>query len=142
MPDRFKLISEVSLLLMRDGKLCLLSRTNTGWMDGKYCYIAGHKEEGESATSAIVREALEEAGIRIDPKDLSLAHVMHRNDSGERVAFFFTTEMWEGEPQNLEPDKHGTLDWYPFDALPDMIPYMRHAFDQYRAGNVYSEFAW
>lgn len=143
MPERFKLISEVSLVLIRDGKVCLLRRCNTGYADGQYCYIAGHKDEGESATSAMAREALEEAGIRIDPAHLTVAHVMHRNDSGERIAFFFTPSAWEGEPVNKEPHLHDDMGWFPVDSPPEnLIPYMRHALECIRKGISYSEFGW
>jgi 8-oxo-dGTP diphosphatase len=142
MPERFALISEVSLVLIRDGKVCLLKRSNTGYEDGKYCFIAGHKDEGESASQAIIREAAEESGIRLDPRHVRLGHVMHRNDNGERIAFFFVADAWEGEPANLEPDKHGELAWFPLDALPEMIPYMRFALEQVLAGERYSEFGW
>jgi 8-oxo-dGTP diphosphatase len=143
MPDRFKLVSEVSLLLIRDGKVCLLRRSNTGYEDGKYCYIAGHKDEGETIAQAMIREAAEEAGIVIHPEDLTLAHTMNRFDHDERLSFFFTVSKWEGEPENLEPHKHDDLAWFPLDALPEnMVPYMRFALEQVKAGKNYAEFGW
>jgi 8-oxo-dGTP diphosphatase len=142
MTERFTLVSEVSLVLVRDGKVCLLRRVNTGYEDGKYCFIAGHKEAGESATQAIIREAAEESGLVLKPEQLRMAHVMHRNESGERIAFFFTVSDWEGEPANLEPEKHSELGWFDMDALPDVIPYMRFALQKARAGEMYSEFGW
>jgi 8-oxo-dGTP diphosphatase len=143
MPARFKLISEVSLLLIRDGKVCLLRRSNTGYEDGKYCFIAGHKDEGETLVQAMVREAAEEAGIIIKPENLTLALAMDRFDQDERLAFFFAVNEWEGEPRNLEPEKHDDMSWFPVDALPEnMVPYMRFALEQVRAGRNYAEFGW
>jgi 8-oxo-dGTP diphosphatase len=142
MTNRFKLVSEVSLVLIRDGKVCLLRRSNTGYEDGKYCFIAGHKDEGESALQSIIREAAEESGLLLKPQQLRLAHVMHRNESDERIAFFFVANDWEGEPANREPHKHDEMGWFPLDALPDVIPYMRSALQKIQEEEVYSEFGW
>lgn len=139
-------IQEVSLVLIRDGKVCLLRRCNTGYMDGKYCFPAGHKEPGEVPHIGAAREGFEESGVRVDPAALVHAHTMHRSRFDdpeaphERVSFFFTTEVWEGEPSNVEPEKSDHVDWFTFDALPDMIPYMRHALECIRNGVKYSEF--
>ena len=64
--ERFKLIVDVHLLLIRDGKIVLLKRANTGYEAGKYGLIAGHADGDETATEAMVREAREEAGIEIE----------------------------------------------------------------------------
>ncbi len=136
-------IQEVSLILIRDGKVCLLRRRNTGYMDGKYCFPAGHKEPGETPTIGAVREALEETGVIVDPATIVLRHTMHRYShvpvSHERVAYFFTAAEWKGEPTNAEPAKSDHLDWFPLDALPEMVPYMKDALEHVRAGVTYSE---
>lgn len=87
--EKFKIISAVHLLLIRDGKILLLRRMNTGFYDGSYSVIAGHLDGGETATSAMIREAKEESGITINSKSLKMVHVMHRKSSEERVDFFF-----------------------------------------------------
>jgi 8-oxo-dGTP diphosphatase len=78
----------------------------------------------------------------VRPEHLRLAHVMHRNDSGERIALFFTADTWEGEPRNIEPEKHEELAWFSVDALPEVIPYMRSALSKAQEGTIYSEFGW
>lgn len=137
-------IQEVSLVLMHEGKVCLLRRANTGYQDGKYCFPAGHKEPGEAPSAAVIREALEEVGIRVHPADIVHAHTMHRicgnqEPLHERAAYFFTADRWEGEPMNAEPEKCDHLAWFPLNALPDMIPYMRDALEHVRQGRAYSE---
>lgn len=137
-------IQEVSLILIKDGKVCLLRRQNTGYQDGKYCFPAGHKEPGETPSVGAAREALEESGVVVDPAALVHVHTMHRhctdrNPAHERAAYFFMAKEWTGEPSLVEPEKSDHLDWFAFDALPDMVPYMRHALEHVKNGVMYSE---
>ncbi|HEX4662734.1 MAG TPA: NUDIX domain-containing protein, partial [Candidatus Saccharimonadales bacterium] len=75
--DRFKVVPAVYIILERDNKILLLRRFNTGYEDGNYTMPSGHLDGGESATTAAVREAMEEAGVTIKSQDLELAHAMY-----------------------------------------------------------------
>lgn len=141
--ERFKVTPSVYLILERDRQILLLQRQNTGYEDGKYSLPAGHKESGEHPTEAVVRESLEEIDVEIDTRYLSCAHVMMRirDIDSERVDLFFTTRVWEGEPQNIEPEKCSHLGWFAIDNLPEnTIPYIREAIKCWRQGIIYSEF--
>jgi 8-oxo-dGTP diphosphatase len=141
--ERFKLVPESHLFLVRDERLLLLKRCNTDYEDGKYGVIAGHMEDGETAREAICREALEEIGIELTPYDLSFAQVVHRADRGQRVGFFFSARRWRGEPRNMEPHKADDLRWFPLRELPDnMVPYVRAAIERWRSGSFYGESGW
>jgi len=141
--ERFKQIATSHLFLVRDNKILLLRRFNTGYEDGKYSVVAGHIEGNETARQTMVREAYEEAGIKIDIDDLEAIHVMHRNEGEERVDFFFTTEKWSGEPEIREPDKCDDLGWFELDNLPEnTIPYIKKAIECFLNNKLYSEHGW
>jgi len=125
----------------------MLQRANTGYEDGNWSVPAGHFEGGESATAAMVREALEEVGLMISAEDLRLVHVMHRagaeGPDNERVDFYFSLEKWDGEPVNGEPEKCSELTWFPLEALPEnTVGCVRQALEGYRTGSIFSEFGW
>lgn len=142
--ERFKLIPTSHLILIKNGKILLSRRFNTGYEDGNYSVVAGHLDGDETFIKAMVREAKEEAGIDIAAKDLEVAHVMHRKSPPEeRIDFFIKTNKWQGEPKIMEPDKCDDLKWFPVDSLPaNMIPYIRQAIDKVNKKIFYSEFGW
>ena len=75
---RFQVTPAVYLLFRDKDKILMLRRFQTGYMNGYYCFPAGHLEGGETFTQAAAREAQEEVGVAIETKSLKLAHVMHR----------------------------------------------------------------
>lgn len=131
------------LFLIQDNQILLTRRKNTGYGDGKYTVPAGHVQANETFTHALVREAADELGIKIPSKRLKIAHAMHRKEKEERVDVFLTTDIWEGEPKNLEPKKFDDVRWFPINALPhNMIPYIRKSITDFRKNITYSEFGW
>lgn len=143
--ERFKLIPAVYLLLRKDDEILLLRRANTGYQDGKYGVVAGHLDGDELATSGVVREAKEEAGITIDSRDLKLVHTCHRltrnNPGQERMDLFFEASTWQGNVTNAEPSKCDDLSWFPVRALPNnMLPLVRNVINDVERGNGFSEY--
>lgn len=148
MKERYKLIPEVFLMLIKDGKILLSRRKNTGWNDGNYGLPAGHGEDRETAKEGTAREALEEIGITIGLKDLEHVVTQHRwsDDPGNphaRVGFYFVPQKWQGEPRNMEPDKCDHLQFFPLDNLPpNVIDHVQSVIASYRKGEHYDEFGW
>lgn len=141
--ERFRALVAVHLFLLREDAILLLRRFNTGYEDGNYSVIAGHLDGGEEVIAAAVREANEEAGIRIAPEDVTVVGVMHRQSDSERIDFFVAASRWRGEIVNRELDKCDELAWYPLDGLPvNIVPYVRQAIENYRAGRWFDSFGW
>jgi mutator protein MutT len=140
---RHTMRAAVYLLLVRGNEILLTRRYNTGYQDGKYSLIAGHLDGDETATSAMVREAKEEAGIVVQPENLQFAHVMHRMSNVEYIDFFFVASRWQGEPYITEPDKCDDMQWYTLDNLPsNLLPYVKKAIENYKKKIYFSEENW
>ena len=141
--NRFNLLAAVHILLLKEDEILLLRRFNTGYEDGNYSIIAGHLDGDEEVKTAATREALEEAGIVINPVDLQVVGVMHRKSNDERVDFFVTARRWAGEIVNNEPHKSDHIAWFPMNALPgNTIPYVKRAISNFRQDIWFDSFGW
>jgi 8-oxo-dGTP diphosphatase len=140
--ERFKLILTVHLVLIKEQKILLSLRKNTGYGDGLYSLVSGTLDGGETATEATIREAKEEIGICISPSDLTYLSTMHCLSESKReyVELFFATSSWKGEIQNMEPDKCERVEFFDRNNLPEnMIPYVRRGLENIGKGRVYDE---
>jgi 8-oxo-dGTP diphosphatase len=133
----------VYLVLRRTDEVLLLLRKNTGYCDGHYSLVAGHVEDGESATIAMVREAYEEAGIHVEPSRLKAVHAMHRVTNRSNIDLFFECDEWQGSPINREPEKCAALEYFPLQQLPpNTIGYIKEALEAISNKSFYSEHGW
>jgi 8-oxo-dGTP diphosphatase len=141
---RFTFLAAVYLLLERNGRLLLLRRFNTGWMDGKYTLPAGHVDGNETITDCMSRETLEETGIIINPENLKVVHIMHNNDGiREYFDFYLTASKWQGSPEIQEPDKADDLCWFPKNKLPEnILQNVKFALSNIQNNVLFSEFTW
>lgn len=142
--ERFTLRVAVYLILIKDGKTLLSRRFNTGWMDGKYSLIAGHLDGNETVFDTMIREAFEEAGVKVTKNDLKPVKVLHRKSGDqEYMDFFFLAEKWEGEPIIKEPNKCDDMSWFPIDNLPEnILPYVKNVIENYKDGIPFIESGW
>lgn len=143
--SRFSLIPASYVVLRRgDGRreVLLHLRQNTGFRDGHWALLAGHVEQGESAYSTAVREAYEEAAVRVTVGDLVPITTVHRTQAGgdpieQRCDFFFEARRWTGEPVIAEPAKCADMRWFSLAALPSpMPPHERLVLNCLAAGSV------
>jgi 8-oxo-dGTP diphosphatase len=140
---RFQFVSAAHLFLTQGDKILLSRRYHTGYEDGKYSVVAGHLDGGEQVKTAMIREAREEIGIKIQETNLSVVQVMHRLSSDERFDFFLHADQWEGIISNMEPDKCDHLAWFPIHQLPEnLIPYVRKAIQNFQLGIWFDSFGF
>jgi len=147
--NRHRIVPAAYLVLVKNNKVLMLRRFNTGYHDGYYGLVAGHKESEETFEKCLIREANEEANIRLSPKNLEIIHIMSRYaipnnfELRDRIDVFIKTTKWKGEIKNLEPNKCDNLKWFPVDKLPkNTIPFIKHALNCIRKNIFYSEFGW
>jgi len=141
--ERFKLITSVYLLLIKNKRILLSRRYNTGYEDGNYSLPAGHLDDNESVTNALLREVKEEIDITLNPKHIKLVHIMHRKENDIRVDLFFTAKSYQGKITNTEPEKCDDLQWFPLNQLPkNTVPYIKIALKNHLKNQLYSEVGW
>ncbi len=132
------------IIFQKDGKMAFLLRQNTGFMNGFYMLVAGKVESGESFTAAAIREAKEEAGVHIEPKDLRQVLTAHRQSPDSVwVDMVFVAKKWTGTAHNAEPDVHAELAWFDPNDLPEnVVPYVKNYLEAIAAGKTYAEWGW
>ncbi len=148
MTKRNTIIPASYLVLIKNNKILLLRRYNTGYEDWNYSMVAGHVDKGEGFMDCMIREAKEEAWIEIKRSDLEMVHTMSRNawddfNSNERIDIFFKAKKWQWDLINMEPDKCDDLSWFDLDNLPEnIIPCIKQAIEHIKKSSFYSESGW
>ncbi len=132
----------VRLIVEKEGKWLFLHQTRQN--GGGFSLVGGNVEDREFAKEALIREAKEEAGISIDPDNLSLVHVLHRRKlkkNEQSLVLYFKATQFDGTPASLEPKKFRDTVWLAIDALPDNISKATmHVLKNLQQGAIYSEF--
>ena len=143
MKQRNMAVPAVYLLIEVEERILIMRRQNTGYQDGNYNLPSGHIEAGELPKEAMVREAEEEIGIKINLDDLELVHTSYRpkhDETGDRVDFFFRAKAWTGQIINAELEKCSGLYWVIPEHLPkNTTPHVAHALVCIQKGISYSE---
>lgn len=99
-----------------------MKRFNTGFKDNMWSLPGGRVEKRETLTQAACREAEEETGVSINPKNLSPPLIVYFQESQKRKIYaFFLTTRWKGSPYNKEKDKALKARWFPIKELPKNI---------------------
>lgn len=128
-----------------EGKILFSRRYNTGHLDGYLSLPAGHVEEGEPLTDAMIRELSEE--LNISHAQLYVSHTQQSKSKEDTKVYFnayFEIDFFDGAIKNQEPDKCSELIFLSLDELKDqkVVPYVHHALDCIRDGKIFSEIRW
>lgn len=119
MEEEFSVRLTVALMLIKDGKVLMIKRKNTGYMDDMYAFVGGHVEYGETLKEAMIREAKEEANIKLNEDDLKFVCLIRRGGHAKYINFFFMAENYNGTPIINEPDKCSDMQWYDINNIPE-----------------------
>jgi 8-oxo-dGTP pyrophosphatase MutT (NUDIX family) len=132
---RRKVVVDVILLLMRNGRILLRERANTGYGDGAYEPPTGQLSDRETIVETAIRVAWDEAGLTVGAENVSLAHVMQDVSGSGRIAFFLTVSGWQDEYTSP-----GAC-WFPVGNLPtNMLDRSRVALRNCAEGMCFSTY--
>ena len=109
-------------LFIRKGDSILLGLRKNCYGAGTWALPGGHLEFNERLVDAICREAEEELGSVIKPKELKLVSVVddlqpQNNLHYIHVSFELKEPTWE--PRIMEPDHCEEWRYFPLDGLPE-----------------------
>lgn len=94
----------------KDGQYLMMHRERkiNDENSGKYIGVGGHVEHGETPEECVVREVLEETGLKLNSYKLRGLITFSFEDKDE-LAFLYTSEDYEGEPKT--ECSEGSLTW-------------------------------
>ncbi|MCB9805676.1 NUDIX domain-containing protein [Candidatus Nomurabacteria bacterium] len=139
---RHKVCIAVYAVFIKEGKVLLQRRENSGFCDGMYGIPSGHVEENEMPTESLVREIKEEIDVDFTKENIKFSSFNYHmvKDGNDYVNLFFVIEKWEGEPKIMEPDKCSDLGWFSIDDMPEnTIEYVKNGILNSLENKNYSE---
>jgi 8-oxo-dGTP diphosphatase len=107
----------VGMMIVRDGKVLLAKRKGSHG-EGEFAFPGGHLEYMESFADCAKREAMEEAGIKIDNIRFQFLANITKYAPKHYVHIGLLADWKSGEAKVMEPDKSGPWQWYGMDDLP------------------------
>lgn len=111
----------VGAALVREGRILLVQRLRAPEV-GSWSFPGGKVDWMEPVEAALRREVAEEIGVRLGAISLLCLTDQIDPGAGEHwVAPVFLASEFDGEPSNLEPEKHAAVGWFSIDGLPDRL---------------------
>ena len=109
------------IVFLKDGQILLLQRKNSPEA-GAWGIPGGKVDFLETAEEAIRREALEETGLRVGSVTLlGLSEQLFHAEQQHWLGILFLAQTFSGDVHLREPEKHGGIGWFPFEALPGRV---------------------
>ncbi|MGW0436353.1 (deoxy)nucleoside triphosphate pyrophosphohydrolase [Micromonospora sp. NPDC003197] len=108
----------VGAAIIEGRRVLAAARANPPEIAGKWEFPGGKVEPGESERAALVRECVEELGVRVEVGDRVGPAVPV--GQGRAVLKVYTAQLVYGEPRPLE---HAELRWLTVDELAD-VPWL------------------
>jgi len=132
----------VGVMVLKDRKILIGKRKeNATHGPNEYSLPGGHIEADESFKEAIIRESLEEAGVKI--KNLKFLCVANTDayKGYQTILVSFVADWDSGEPKDFEHENIGEWKWYDMDDLPSpLFTPTKIVIDSYKTGkNFYDK---
>lgn len=106
-------------ILNEAGKVLLLRRSQTDtWRPGDWDFPGGGVEPGEDITAGVIRELVEETGLRLEAADLTLVYTKTEPwepDDKSINRFLFVGRLTGDRPVQLSFE-HDLLEWMDIDV--------------------------
>ena len=103
--------------ILRDGQILLQRKAAGRFGEGKWNGAGGKLEPGEAPADGVIREVLEETGLRIrEPRRHGvLDHFFGDRSAPAWSVHIFSATEFDGDPVGGE---EGELRWFPVDEIP------------------------
>jgi len=103
--------------IVKDGKLLLQKKSKGLFGEGKWNAVGGKIKIKEKPEGAVIREAFEEAGLKVFNLKKHAKLNFHFGDRKELdiVTYVFSTNDFEGEPKS---GREGILRWFSSEEIP------------------------
>ncbi len=106
-------------LFVRNNKGDMLLQKRSEQKGGKYGFISGHVQEGETNSQGMIRETKEEMGINIDEKDLNLFYRVQEGENNFNL--YYMNKNINTENLILQKEEVEDAKWCSIEEIKEMI---------------------
>ena len=111
----------VCAAFVRTGQILLVRRaTHRKWYPDHWDLVGGHVDKGEGIEKALIRESVEEVGLRPTSFEL-IETIFEEDDRKEKTPFhIYAVSGWTGKEAQLLGDEHSELGWFSWEQVRDL----------------------
>lgn len=111
--SRTEIVTITNMCMICDGdKVLVQNKVNCDWAE--ITFPGGHVEKGESFTDAVIREVLEETGLKISSPQLCGVKDWSNEDGSRYMVLLYRTNKFEG---NLTSSEEGEVYWLSLEEM-------------------------
>jgi 8-oxo-dGTP diphosphatase len=111
----------VACILLKGNKI-LMGKRKSSHGAGAWAPPGGHLEFGEEPVNAVVREVLEETGLKVtSPKFAAMTNDIFKEESSHYITLYFVCRYESGEARVMEPNKCEKWEWFEWNRLPEPL---------------------